>query len=102
MCACPGSASWRGSKHPHTVPEPNFVRGGGLRATQPTSGMAANSDLHTTAYNTNKQIQFWKNRQSEVEGYAMQYKPLTFRAGDLTDPLYFDFISYSQYATISK
>lgn len=57
------------------------------------------TQLHTTQQ---PQIQFWKNRQSEVEGYAMQYKPLTFRAGDLTDPLYFDFISYSQYATISK
>ncbi|GBF90150.1 hypothetical protein Rsub_03283 [Raphidocelis subcapitata] len=48
------------------------------------------------------QIQFWKYRQSEVESYALQYKPLTVRAGDLTDPIYFDFISYAQYATISR
>jgi len=39
------------------------------------------------------QIDFWKHRQSEVEAYTMQYKPLTFKAGDLGDPMYFDFIS---------
>ncbi|KAI8463524.1 MAG: hypothetical protein J3K34DRAFT_389034 [Monoraphidium minutum] len=48
------------------------------------------------------QISFWKYRQSEIEQYTLQYKPLTFKAGDLTDPLYFDFISYSQYATLSR
>jgi hypothetical protein len=42
------------------------------------------------------QIDFWKLRQSEQESYNLQYSPLKARVGDLTDPLYFDFISFSQ------
>ena len=30
------------------------------------------------------QAKFWKLRQSEVEGYALQYSPLKPRQGDLT------------------
>lgn len=48
------------------------------------------------------QIKFWKLRQSEVEPYALQCQPLRVKYGDLTDPLYFDFISFSQFATISN
>ncbi|MCO5607380.1 hypothetical protein L7F22_061576 [Adiantum nelumboides] len=48
------------------------------------------------------QMKFWKLRQSEVEPYTLQYRPLKVKYGDLTDPLYFDFISYAQFATISK
>eukprot|EP00271_Cylindrocystis_brebissonii_P006415 TRINITY_DN19207_c0_g1_i1.p1 TRINITY_DN19207_c0_g1~~TRINITY_DN19207_c0_g1_i1.p1 ORF type:complete len:358 (+),score=30.69 TRINITY_DN19207_c0_g1_i1:262-1335(+) len=45
---------------------------------------------------------FWKLRQREVEPYVQQYSPLKMRTGDLTDPLYFDFISFAQYATIAN
>lgn len=31
-----------------------------------------------------------------LQGYMLQYSPLRVRQGDLTDPLYFDFISYAQ------
>ncbi|KAL2652578.1 hypothetical protein R1flu_020706 [Riccia fluitans] len=48
------------------------------------------------------QQKFWKLRQSELEPYTLQYKPLKVKYGDLTDPLYFDFISFSQFATISQ
>eukprot|EP00775_Hariotina_reticulata_P013762 gene13762-13881_t len=48
------------------------------------------------------EAKFWKLRQSELEGYNLLYAPLKMRQGDLTDPLYFDFISFSQYATISR
>ncbi|KAL3684406.1 hypothetical protein R1sor_002428 [Riccia sorocarpa] len=48
------------------------------------------------------QQRFWKLRQSELEPYTLQYKPLKVKYGDLTDPLYFDFISFSQFATISQ
>eukprot|EP00850_Spirogloea_muscicola_P008293 SM000044S15940 [mRNA] locus=s44:172031:173858:+ [translate_table: standard] len=40
--------------------------------------------------------------KSEVEQYTQQYLPLKIRYGDLTDPLYFDFITFSQFATISR
>ena len=32
----------------------------------------------------------------------MMNRPLTFKVGDLTDPLYFDYISYSQFVTIGR
>lgn len=48
------------------------------------------------------QVKFWKLRQSEVEPYTLQYSPLKVKYGDLTDPLYFDFISFAQFATISN
>lgn len=37
-----------------------------------------------------------------MESYNLQYAPLKPRQGELTDPLYFDFISFSQYATIAR
>ncbi|EFJ45566.1 hypothetical protein VOLCADRAFT_94019 [Volvox carteri f. nagariensis] len=45
---------------------------------------------------------FWKLRASEQEAYNLQYSPLKPRIGDVTDSLYFDFISYSQFSTISR
>lgn len=48
------------------------------------------------------QKNFWLLRQSETESYSLQYSPLKARTGDLTDPLYFDFIAFSQYATIGN
>lgn len=48
------------------------------------------------------QISFWRRRASEQESYLGQYSPLKPRIGDLTDPLYFDFINYSQYSTTSS
>lgn len=47
------------------------------------------------------QARFWKLRQGELEGYTQLYAPLKMRAGVLEDPMYFDFISFSQYATIN-
>eukprot|EP00854_Cymbomonas_tetramitiformis_P030445 gene30445-38053_t len=40
--------------------------------------------------------------RSEYEPYVLSYSPLKPRQGDLTDPLYFDFISFAQYLTVSK
>ncbi|XP_024403433.1 uncharacterized protein [Physcomitrium patens] len=48
------------------------------------------------------QVKFWKLRQSELEPYTLQCRPLRVKYGDLTDPLYFDFISFSQFAAISN
>ncbi|KAK9902243.1 hypothetical protein WJX75_009231 [Coccomyxa subellipsoidea] len=48
------------------------------------------------------QAQFWKLRQAEYEPYLTQRLPLKVRQGDLTDPSYFDFISFAQLATISR
>ncbi|GFR46801.1 hypothetical protein Agub_g8433, partial [Astrephomene gubernaculifera] len=48
------------------------------------------------------QKDFWKLRASEQEAYNLQYSPLKPRVGDITDPLYFDFISYSQFSTILR
>ncbi|MEW5298480.1 MAG: hypothetical protein WDW36_001598 [Sanguina aurantia] len=45
---------------------------------------------------------FWKLRASEQPSYTLQYAPLAPKIGDLSDPLYFDFISYCQFATISQ
>lgn len=42
------------------------------------------------------QVLFWKRREGEVEAYSQLVSPLEPRKGDLSDPLYFDFISYSQ------
>lgn len=46
------------------------------------------------------QIKFWKSRQAEWEPYTYQYSPLKIEQGKLTDPLYFDFISYVQLQTV--
>ena len=48
------------------------------------------------------QVKFWKFRQSEWEPYKLSYSPLQIRLGDLTDPLYFDFIQYTQYNIIGR
>lgn len=48
------------------------------------------------------QKEFWLLRASEQEGYNLAYSPLKPRIGDLTDPLYFDFITFSQFATLSR
>eukprot|EP01025_Chloroclados_australasicus_P065062 TRINITY_DN8802_c0_g1_i4.p1 TRINITY_DN8802_c0_g1~~TRINITY_DN8802_c0_g1_i4.p1 ORF type:complete len:367 (-),score=26.50 TRINITY_DN8802_c0_g1_i4:253-1248(-) len=48
------------------------------------------------------QVKFWKLRQSELEPYTLQYSPVKVRMGELSDPLYFDFISFSQFASIQK
>mmetsp|Transcript_21884 Transcript_21884/g.30443 ORF Transcript_21884/g.30443 Transcript_21884/m.30443 type:complete len:323 (+) Transcript_21884:35-1003(+) len=48
------------------------------------------------------QKKFWKLRQSEYEPYTIQYLPIKFTQGELSDPLYFDFISFAQHLTISN
>jgi len=48
------------------------------------------------------QVKFWKLRQAEYSPYTLQYSPIIIRQGQLTDPLYFDFISYAQYALLAK
>ena len=48
------------------------------------------------------QINFWKSRQSEWEPYTQQYSPLKIEQGKMTGPLYFDFISYTQFKVVSK
>ena len=48
------------------------------------------------------QVKFWKFRQSEWEPYKLSYSPLQIRLGELTDPLYFDFIQYAQYTIIGR
>jgi hypothetical protein len=47
------------------------------------------------------QIKFWKSRQAEWEPYTYQYAPLKIEQGRLTDPLYFDFISYIQFQSVA-
>lgn len=47
-------------------------------------------------------VQFWKLRQAEYESYVTSYYPLKPAQGELSDPLYFDFISFAQYLSISK
>ena len=37
-----------------------------------------------------------------VEPYTQQYSPLKIEQGKLTDPLYFDFISYTQFKVVAK
>ncbi|KAG2489679.1 hypothetical protein HYH03_011788 [Edaphochlamys debaryana] len=48
------------------------------------------------------QKKFWKLRASEQEAYKLQYEPLVPRIGDISDALYFDFISFSQFSTIAR
>jgi hypothetical protein len=47
------------------------------------------------------QKDFWLLRRSEWEAFTNQHAPLVVKQGDLTDPLYFDFISTMQLATVS-
>lgn len=48
------------------------------------------------------QIKFFKLRQAEFEPYKFLVDPLQVPIGNLASPLYFDFIAFSQYATLSK
>lgn len=45
---------------------------------------------------------FWLQRKSEQEAYLQQYAPLRMDVGQLSDPLYFDYISYAQWQTIDR
>ena len=48
------------------------------------------------------QRDFFLIRQAEYQPYIDQLGPGVVQQGMLTDPYYFDFISYAQYATISR
>ncbi|KAL4428540.1 hypothetical protein ABPG75_002629 [Micractinium tetrahymenae] len=48
------------------------------------------------------QKRFWKLRQAEWEPYTLLHAPLRITQGKLDDPLYFDFISFSQAASASN
>mmetsp|Transcript_27698 Transcript_27698/g.56646 ORF Transcript_27698/g.56646 Transcript_27698/m.56646 type:complete len:367 (+) Transcript_27698:48-1148(+) len=48
------------------------------------------------------QRDFFLIRQAEYQPYADSLGPGTMTQGDLADPNYFDFISFAQYATISR
>jgi len=48
------------------------------------------------------QRDFFIIRQAEYETYANQLGPGLVSQGDLSDPYYFDFISFAQYTTISR
>lgn len=48
------------------------------------------------------QRDFFLIRQAEYEPYVNELGPGIVKQGDLTDPYYFDFISFSQYATINR
>jgi hypothetical protein len=48
------------------------------------------------------QVQFFKLRQNEFEAYKLLVDPLPVPVGNLASPLYFDFIAFSQWATLSK
>mmetsp|Transcript_10717 Transcript_10717/g.66051 ORF Transcript_10717/g.66051 Transcript_10717/m.66051 type:complete len:291 (-) Transcript_10717:721-1593(-) len=45
---------------------------------------------------------FWLQRRSEQEAYLQQHAPLRVDVGQLSDPLYFDYISYAQWQTIDR
>ena len=48
------------------------------------------------------QRDFFIIRQAEYEPYVNELGPGIVQQGDLTDPYYFDFISFAQYATINR
>jgi hypothetical protein len=48
------------------------------------------------------QVAFWKRRAAEQEAYLGLYAPLQWTQGDLTDPLYFDYICFAQLLTIAQ
>lgn len=48
------------------------------------------------------QRDFFLIRSSEYGPYVKEFGAGMVQQGDLTDPLYFDFISYAQYATINR
>ena len=48
------------------------------------------------------QRDFYLTRQAEYQTYVGQLGPGMVQQGDLTDPFYFDFISFAQYMTINR
>ena len=48
------------------------------------------------------QRDFFLIRSSEYQNYVGTLGPGMVQQGDLTDPYYFDFISYAQYTTINR
>ena len=44
----------------------------------------------------------WKFRQSEWEPYKYLYEPLKIEQGAIADPLYFDFATFVQTATVGR
>jgi hypothetical protein len=58
-------------------------------------------DLNIVAMNE-YQKEFWTFRQSQQPEYLQMIEPLKPRVGDLTDPLYLDFISYSQFLVAAR
>jgi hypothetical protein len=48
------------------------------------------------------QRDFFLIRQAEYEYYVNELGPGVIQQGDLTDPYYFDFISFAQYAAINR
>lgn len=48
------------------------------------------------------QVKFWKLRQAEFEPYKYLYDPVSVPVGELSSPIYFDFIAFAQYQTISR
>eukprot|EP00977_Amphora_coffeiformis_P023539 scaffold13528_cov169-Amphora_coffeaeformis.AAC.9 len=48
------------------------------------------------------QRDFFLTRQAEYEPYVSQLGPGFVKQGDLTDPYYFDFISFAQYKAINR
>ena len=48
------------------------------------------------------QVNFFKLRQSEFEAYKLLVDPLPVPVGNLASPIYFDFIAFSQWATLSQ
>lgn len=68
----------------------------------PKYSLPANLHLAPHAHAASVQIRFFKLRQSEFEPYKFLVDPLQVPIGNLSSPLYFDFIAFSQYATLSK
>ena len=48
------------------------------------------------------QVQFWRLRRDQYESYLLQYSPVPIKQGQLSDPLYWDFISFAQTATVAQ
>lgn len=65
------------------------------------SSYAATDAINIIAMNQ-FQRDFFLIRSAEYEPYTKQLGPGFVQQGDLTDPAYFDFISFAQYATINR
>eukprot|EP00891_Asterochloris_glomerata_P008410 jgi/Astpho2/8410/Aster-x1499 len=48
------------------------------------------------------EVQFWRLRRDQYESYLLQYSPVSIKQGQLSDPLYWDFISFAQAATVAQ